>query len=82
VLAPAATVTDAGTVNTFAIPPPIVTNDPPVRAAWFNVTVHVVLAFDARLDVPQLSELTTVGATSEMLNFCEFQFNSVTIFAV
>jgi hypothetical protein len=75
VVAAAATVTDAGTVSTLAIPPPIVTRDPPVGAAWFSVTVQVVLAFDAKFDVPQLSELTSTGAVREMLNVCDDPFS-------
>jgi len=75
VVAPAATVTDAGTVSTLAIPPPIVTRDPPVGATWFSVTVQVVLAFDARLDAPHVNELTVTCVVNKMLNFCENQFS-------
>ena len=75
VVAPAATVTDPGTVSTLAIPPPIVTEDPPVGAAWFSVTVHVVLAFDDRLDDPQLNDDTSTGATSEIPNVCDTPFS-------
>ena len=71
VVTPAATVTDAGTVSTLAIPPPIVTEDPPVGAAWFSVTVHVVLAFDASEDAPQLIDDTSTGATSDIPKVCE-----------
>ena len=75
VVAPAATVTDAGTVSTLAIPPPIVTKDPPVGAVWFNVTVHVVLVFDVRLEVPQVSDDTSTGATSDISKVCEAPFS-------
>ena len=75
VVAPAATVTEAGTVSTLAIPPPIATEDPPVGAVWFNVTVHVVLAFDARLDDPHVSDDTSTGATSDIPEVCEAPFS-------
>jgi len=67
---PPATVTDAGTVSTFTMPPVIVTVDPPVGAAWFIVTVQVVPAFDARLDDKHVSPVTVIGATSEIENVC------------
>src|SRR5579872_3388265 len=68
--APPATVTDAGTVSTLAMPPVIVTVDPPAGAAWFIVTVHVVPAFDARLDDKHVSPVTVIGATSDIVNVC------------
>ena len=43
VVAPAATATDAGTVSE-ALLLASVTLDPPVGAAWVNVTVHLLVA--------------------------------------
>jgi hypothetical protein len=77
-----ATVADAGAVSTFAIAPPIVTDAPPVGAGWFNVTVHVVLVFDPRLDVPQLSDDTSTGATSEMPKVLDDPFSEALSVAV
>jgi hypothetical protein len=48
VVAPAATVTDAGTVSE-ALLLASVTLDPPVGAVWVRVTVHVLTALCPRL---------------------------------
>ena len=82
VVAPTATVTDAGTVSTLAIPPPIVIKEPPAGAVWFNVTVQVVFAFDARLDDPHVSDETSTGTTSEILNVCDAPFSAALNVAV
>jgi len=63
VVAAAATVTDAGTVRTFAIAPPIVTTAP-AGAAFVRVTVQVVLTFDARVPVAHCRDETSTGADS------------------
>ena len=65
VAAPAATVTDDGTVRMPAIPPPSVTTEPPAGAAPDMVTVQVVLAFDPRAPVPHCSEDSTVETFRE-----------------
>lgn len=66
VVAPEATVTDAGTVTD-----PLLleseTAAPPLGAPCDNVTVQVVVPPDARLDAVQVTELTTVWVTNEML---------------
>lgn len=64
VVAAAATVTDAGTVN-----PPLLleseTAAPPAGAACDSVTVQLEVALLTRLVGAQTNELTMVGATSD-----------------
>jgi hypothetical protein len=67
---PAATVTDAGTVSAAALLDSV-TLAPPAGAAWFNVTVHVLVELDPRLVGLQLSEETCTGAVRLMLAVAE-----------
>jgi len=64
VVAAAATVTDAGTVRTLAIAPPIVTTAPPAGATLVRVTVQVVLALETRVPVAHCRVETSTGAES------------------
>jgi hypothetical protein len=66
VLAPAATRTDAGTVSK-ALLLEIVTLEPPVRAAWFSVIVHVETALWPRLVGLQVTPETRTGAIRLMV---------------
>ena len=60
--APAATLTEAGTVRAeFVLVN--VTIAPPVGAAWVKATVQVVDETGPRLSVLQVSEETSTGAT-------------------
>jgi len=61
VVAPAATVTDAGTVSRVLLLA-TVTLDPPVGAAWVRVTVQVLTALCPRLVGLQATPETTTGA--------------------
>jgi hypothetical protein len=62
VVAPAATVTDAGRVSE-ALPLASVTPDPPAGAVWVSVTVHVPIALCPRLAGVQATPDTSTGAT-------------------
>ncbi len=62
VVAPAATVTDVGTVSE-ALLLPSVTLDPAVGAVWVSVTVHVLTALCPRLVGLQATPETNTGAT-------------------
>jgi len=66
VVAAAATVTEAGTVN-IALLLESVTAAPPVGADLVTVTVHVLLALGPRLDGAQAIEDTSTGATKLMV---------------
>ena len=70
VVDPAATATEAGTVNT-ALVLVSVTVLPPVGAAWFRVTVQVLEALGPRLVGLQARAVTIVGATRLMVTLCE-----------
>ena len=63
VVAPA-TVTEEGTVRTFAMAPPMITATPVTGAAFVRVTVQVVLVFEARVPVAHCREETSTGAES------------------
>jgi len=63
-VAAAPTVTDVGTVRTLAIAPPIVTTAPAAGATFVNVTVQVVLAFDARAPAAHWTDEIRTGAES------------------
>ena len=62
VVAPAATVTDAGTVSE-ALLLASVTLDPPVGAFWVSVTVQVLTALCPRLAGSQATPETSTGAS-------------------
>jgi len=66
VVAPAVTVTAAGTVN-IALLLESVTAAPPVRAGLVRVTVHVLLALGPRLDGAHATADTSTGATRLMV---------------
>ncbi|HUI58056.1 MAG TPA: hypothetical protein VLY04_23945 [Bryobacteraceae bacterium] len=69
-VAPAATVTDAGTVTTVLLLVSA-TALPPVGAAWFSVTVQVLEALGPRLAGLQASAVTVVGAVKLIVALCE-----------
>jgi len=75
VVAPAATVTDDGTVNTGDALFVNVTTAPPVSAAVDKVTVHVVLPFDVNVVKVQERPLIAGGVTSETLVVAVVPFN-------
>jgi hypothetical protein len=70
VVAPAATVTDAGTVSE-ALLLASVTLDPPVGAVWVSVTVHVLTALCPRLVGLQVMPETGTGAKRPIVAVCE-----------
>jgi hypothetical protein len=70
VVAPAATVTDAGTVSEVLLLPSV-TLDPPVGAVCVSVTVHVLTALCPRLVGLQAMPETSAGATRLMVAVCE-----------
>jgi hypothetical protein len=67
---PAATVAVAGTVSAATLLDKA-TLAPPVGAAWFNVTVHVLVEFCPREVGLQVSEDTFTGMTRPMLAVAE-----------
>ena len=69
-VAPDATLTEPGTVNAVTLLDSV-TEMPPVPAACDNVTVQVDVPFEFRLVGLHESELTVVGATSEMFAVLE-----------
>ena len=66
VVAPAATVTDAGTVSKVLLLASV-TLAPPVGAAWLKVTVQVLAALGARLAGLQATPDTSTGASRLMV---------------
>jgi hypothetical protein len=70
VVAPEATVTDAGTVSE-ALPLASVTLDPPAGAVWVSVTVQVLTALWPRLDGLHDTPEIRTGATRLMVAVCE-----------
>jgi hypothetical protein len=72
VVAPAATVTDAGTVSEVLLLASI-TLEPPVGAVWVSVTVQVLTALGLRLVGPQARPDTRIaeGANRLMVTVCE-----------
>jgi hypothetical protein len=70
VVAPAATVTDAGTVSS-ALLLASVTLEPPVGAVWVRVTVQVLMALCPRLVGLQATLETSAGASRLMVAVCE-----------
>ena len=70
VVAPAATVTDAGTVSK-ALLLPSVTLDPPVGAVCVKVTVHVLTALCPTLVGLHATPDTSTGATRLIVAVCE-----------
>ena len=69
-VAPEDKVTDPGTVNAVTLLDSV-TEIPPVPAACDSVTVQVDVPFEFKLVGLHDSELTVVGATSEMFAVCE-----------
>ena len=69
-MAPAATVTDAGTVSE-ALLLPSVTLDPPAGAVWVRVTVHVLTALCPRLVGLQDTPETSTGVSRLIVAVCE-----------
>ncbi len=70
VVAPAATVTNAGTVSE-ALLLASVTLNPPVGAVWVSVTVQVLTALCPRLVGLQAAPETSTGASRLMVAVCE-----------
>ena len=70
VVAPADTVTDAGTVSE-ALLLASVTLDPPAGAVWVSVTVHVLTALCPRLVGLQARVETSTGASKPIVAVCE-----------
>ena len=70
VVAPAATVTDAGTVSE-ALLLASVTLEPPAGAVWVRVTVQVLTALCPRLVGLQTTPETSTGASRLMVAVCE-----------
>ena len=70
VVAPAATVTDAGTVSE-ALLLASVTAEPPAGAAWVSVTVQVAAALCPRLAGAQARPDTRTGASRPTVAVCE-----------
>jgi len=62
VVAPAATVTDAGTVSELLLLVRV-TLDPPVGVVWVSVTVHMLAALCPRLVGLQATPDTSTGAS-------------------
>ena len=60
--APAATVTEAGTVSDVLLLASV-TLEPPVGAVWASVTVQALAAFGPRLAGLQASEETSTGSS-------------------
>jgi hypothetical protein len=69
-VAPDATRTEAGTVNS-AVLLDSATVMPPVPAAWDNVTEQAEVPFEVRLVGLHDTRLTVVGTTSEIDACCE-----------
>jgi hypothetical protein len=69
-VAPAATVADAGTVSRLLLLFSV-TVDPPAGAAEFKVTVHVLTPLGLRLVGLQVSAETSTGATRAIVAVCE-----------
>jgi hypothetical protein len=78
VVLPATTVTEAGTVNAAALLDRF-TVAPPV---FDTVTVQVELPPDPRLAGAHASELSTTGATSEIVAVCVLPFSVAVMVAV
>ena len=70
VVAPAATVTDGGTVSE-ALLLASVTLEPPVGAVWVSVTVHVLTALCPRLVGLHATLETSTGAKRLIAAVCE-----------
>ena len=72
VVAPAATVTDAGTVRAEVLLLARVTLDPPVGAAWVSVRVQMLVALCPRLaGVQTTPETSTAAADRLIVAVCE-----------
>ena len=69
-IAPAATVTDAGTVSEVLLLASV-TPKPPAGAAWVSVTVQALTALWPRLAGLQATPETRVAATRLIVAICE-----------
>jgi hypothetical protein len=78
VVLPTPTVTDVGSVSAAALSERV-TVAPPV---FDTVTVQVELPPDPRLAGAHASELSTTGATSEIVAVCELPFSAAVMVAV
>jgi hypothetical protein len=72
VVAPAATVTDVGTVSEALLVARF-TPDPPVGAVWVRVTVQVLTALCPRLVGLQATPETSTGASRLIVAVCELR---------
>jgi hypothetical protein len=84
VVAPAGTVTDAGTASE-ALLLASATLDPPVGALWVSVMVQVLIALWPRVAGLQVTAETSTGATSAtrlMVAVCELLPNVAVMVAV
>jgi hypothetical protein len=70
VVAPAATVTDAGTVSKVSLLASV-TLDPPAGAVWVSVTVQVLTPLCPRLVGIQATPETSTGAKRPIVAVCE-----------
>ena len=70
VMAPAATVTDAGTVSEALLLAKVML-EPPVGAVWVSVTVQVLTALCPRLVGLHATPETSTGASRLMVAVCE-----------
>ena len=70
VVAPAVTVTDAGTVSEVLLLASV-TLEPPAGAIWVSVTVHVPTALCPRLAGLQATPETSTGARRLIAAVCE-----------
>ena len=70
VVAPAATVTEAGVVSKVLLLASV-TLDPPAGAIWVSVTVQVLTALCPRLVGLQANADTSTGASRLMVAVCE-----------
>ena len=74
-VAAAATVTDVGTVSVVGLVFVSPTVLPPAGAAWFSVTVQLLVPFAPRVAGLHASAVTTVGATRLMVTCWELLLN-------
>jgi hypothetical protein len=82
VVAVAGTVTEAGSVRTFAMAPERGTTAPPVGAALVKVTVQVVLALEAKLVATHCTDEMKTEAVREREAGCEEPLREAVMVAV